>query len=266
MFENEYLTHEFFDVLPVVDGVITPCRFCQKIFQDVTKKPVWICPLGVNLDEFRFKPRSWSPKRGERFRWLFIGAPNYRKHSILEELHEVLFSRLPNEVELYIKTTGASMDGTGEDVIQRANWTVDNRSLPTDQIVKLHHASHGALSLHTGEGWGNFSMECFASGLPLVVTDYSATQDFCNQENSFPVKTQTASLGMFTDLTLRERVIVRTQVPDLMDTLRAVRDVMTDYPAALRKAQRARQTAVGHSWDASAKRLLDILDSPCLQN
>ena len=54
-------------------------------------------------------------------------------------------------------------------------------------IYGLTSACDVYLSLHRGEGFGLGVAEAMSLGLPVIVTDYSATTEFCNAENSIPV-------------------------------------------------------------------------------
>lgn len=54
-------------------------------------------------------------------------------------------------------------------------------------VYSLTNACDVYLSLHRGEGFGLGVAEAMLLGLPAVVSDYSATKEFCNQSNSIPV-------------------------------------------------------------------------------
>ncbi len=91
--------------LKAADLVIVPSRFCYDIFRPLTDKPMEICPEGVEPDVFTFKERiKPDPNKGEKFRFLWLGAPNPRKgyYTIMEFVKIV--EQLP-DIELYIKTT-----------------------------------------------------------------------------------------------------------------------------------------------------------------
>lgn len=256
MYESPFMPYEALIGLATADVIITPSRFCADLFREHTTAPIYTCPLGVDVDAFRFTPRSWRP--GQPFRWLYVGAPNPRKFTRLEQLHEVLLSRWPG-VHLYIKTTGADM-GALPDIL--ANGQVkevepgllvgpgavfDNRRLSREALVKLYHSAHGFLFLHAGEGWGLTACEALSTGLPLVLTDYSGSQEFADRSNSFPVK-------------LSGDVDQGYKWPDLEDSMRAVGEVMLDYPQALKIAKQGSRDMRRFTWGAAARKLASILD------
>lgn len=256
MYESPFMPYEAMVGLATADVVITPSRFCADLFRERTEAPIYTCPLGVDVEAFRFKPRSWRP--GSPFRWLYVGAPNPRKFTLMQQLHEVLLSRWPG-AHLYIKTTGADMDSLPE-VLSSGNVrevepgllvgpgaVFDNRRLDRGSLVDLYHSAHGFLFLHAGEGWGLTGMESLATGLPTVVTDYSGTQEFCDRGNSFPVKLS--------------GVVDRGYAwPDLEDAMRAVGEVMLDYPSALRRAKQGSRDMRRFTWGAAGRKLASILE------
>jgi glycosyltransferase involved in cell wall biosynthesis len=56
-----------------------------------------------------------------------------------------------------------------------------------DEVLGLIKASNVFLSLHRSEGFGLSIAEAMIIGTPTVVTDWSGSRDFCNDNNSYPV-------------------------------------------------------------------------------
>lgn len=59
--------------------------------------------------------------------------------------------------------------------------------LPRKDIYGLTNACDVYISLHRAEGFGIGVAEAMQLGKPVIVTDYSATTEFCNSDNSFPI-------------------------------------------------------------------------------
>ncbi len=64
--------------------------------------------------------------------------------------------------------------------------TIDNY-IPQQEIYGLTSACDVYISLHRGEGFGLGVAEAMSLGIPVIVTDYSATTEFCNRGNSIPI-------------------------------------------------------------------------------
>lgn len=279
MFEADNADYFFPEAFDRAEGIVTPTNFCKDAFIKITDKRVFVVPLGVNNKQFRYKRRQWLPHKGQKFRWLFYGAPNPRKYSILEKVYSYLFKDW-DMVELYIKTTGVQIENgvrelekagiefsEKDGVVVSDNWIFDNRYLPVEEVINIMHSSHGGLCLHMGEGFGANALEMMSTGLPIVISDYSGTKDFANEKNSYPVKTVTIKTSaIFGPSDKSESVIpVYAGFPDEMDALTKIKDVMTDYNQALSKGLFASQTAGEFNWDQSAKKLIKAakaIDTP----
>lgn len=276
MFESDDEDY-YLDMPEGCDLIVTPSEFCRGIFERATDVPVEVCNLGVDPKVFRYKKRK-PPEAGEKFRWLFLGAPNPRKYSILEEIHKALFSKIDN-VELYMKTTGADIKGGlkemgtqgldiegDNEIIRSGNWVVDNRFLPTEDLVDLIHSSHAFIALHMGEGWGQNLLEAMSTGLPAVVSDYSATQEFANETNAYPVPVvlEKTEVGIGKD-SVDQLIKIDAARPDPYRAIDQIMSVMQDYRGALKVGRKASKTASIKTWKRSAytlKSILKTLDSP----
>jgi len=65
-------------------------------------------------------------------------------------------------------------------------FTIDD-FIPQEDLVNLTNACDVYMSLHRGEGFGLGIAEAMSLGKPVIVTDYSATAEFCNIDNSIPI-------------------------------------------------------------------------------
>lgn len=91
--------------LKKADLIIVPSTFCEEIFRPYTNKPIRICFEGIEPDVYQFKERKIPDfSKGEKFRFLWLGAPNPRKgyYSVLEIIKVI--ESMPN-IEVYMKTT-----------------------------------------------------------------------------------------------------------------------------------------------------------------
>tara|TARA_Y100000385_G_scaffold288309_1_gene354602 strand:- start:135 stop:1181 length:1047 start_codon:yes stop_codon:yes gene_type:complete len=281
MCESEDEEYFFPDLAGKCDLILTPSEFCRDILSRATSIPIRVVPLGVDKRVFKYKKRKWRPERGEKFRWLFLGAPNMRKYSIMDEIFEMYLSKMPDDMELYVKTTGADIEGGIRELRKKSsyrtidldgelfrhnNCIIDNRFLETEELVKLIHSSHGMLALHMGEGWGQNVIECMATGLPVVVSDYSGTRDFANENNAYPVGVELRETEIDRGLiSVEETVKMRSAVPDIRQTLDAMFCVISDYKTATKKAKAASLVGNKFSWENSARKLARVvseLDSP----
>ena len=268
MYESPYVPPEMIEAIRIADQVIVPSRYCAELFARFTTRPISVCPLGVDLHVFRPRERSWRQGK-DRFRWLYVGAPNYRKMTILPELHRALLADLP--CELYVKTTGAlrtpemlkSFDAwaceiiSDGDIIRSHNWTVDNRAISPAALAEIYHSAHGFLFLHCGEGFGLTGLEAMATGLAPVISDSTGTQDFADKSCAYLVDAPIQPVRQLDS----DGVEFSHDLPwpDAVASMRAVGLVMTDYFEARRRGRAAAARAKEFSWEAAARTLCDSL-------
>ncbi len=107
MWEFLDLPQCYIDGLNKADAIIVPSAFCRDLFRRYIKKPISVCWEGIEPEKFPFYQRKFpNLNAGERFRFLWIGAPNPRKGYplILEAIK--LIEQIPHW-EIYIKTTAS---------------------------------------------------------------------------------------------------------------------------------------------------------------
>lgn len=282
MFENpgdEHALREVFKpAMNRADLVVVPSRFCVEMFERYTDTPIEVCPLGVDTDVWRYKRRRW-PGMGKNkknpFIWLYCGAPNRRKFTVLWEVWRVQREAFGRDVMLYLKHTGLDIDEPegakyvkefqrhetpqGE-VLTGGNVIVDNRRLELPQLVEIYHAAHGFLFLHCGEGWGLTGLEAMATGLPTVVTDYSGTQEFATKKTAYLVNSTHQTIPLKPD---PERPDLpetyEGQWPDFSDACAQAAAVQADYRRAQRIGRAGAKQAKALSWRAAGRRLAEIL-------
>jgi len=105
MWEFMDLPDSYIEGINKADAIIVPSRFCKDLFARYTNKPIEVCWEGIEPGRFNFYERKFPNfKKGERFRYLWVGAPNQRKgyQLVLEACK--LVEKMP-EIEIYIKTT-----------------------------------------------------------------------------------------------------------------------------------------------------------------
>lgn len=273
MFENPYdrdvLERCFRPAFEFADAIVTPSRFCVEMFRPLTDKPILVCPLGFEVERFRYRPRRWE--RGTPFVWGYVGAPNARKFSLLGDIWAAYLERR-GDCRLYVKTTGADTSQLADllartpdvrevepDLIVSRNVTFDNRMLPREALPDIYHRMHAFLFLHVGEGWGLTLLEAMATGLPVVATGYSGVLEYATARNAFLVKPRRVDQECI-DSTGRTFTVIQHQ-PDPHDALDCVHAVMSQYRLAAWRGARAARDVATLTWDNAARRLLEIVDA-----
>jgi len=246
-FEAEILPDEYRRAYHSADLVVVPSRHNLRVF---AAAGVFAerCPLGIDSNCFRFVERR-PPGRGERFRYLWVGAPNPRKGwPILDRAWKLEFER-DSQVELYVKTTCA--DGS----LQRAgNVIADGRCLTDQQLAALYASAHCFVFPSYGEGFGLTLAEAMATGLPAIFTSYGGVCDFASRDNAYPLKKRMIAVEYF-----GRNLMAATEPAALAAEMRRVQ---RNYPHALAKGRRAAaELACNLTWCKAALNLVAIVSA-----
>jgi len=272
------------------DLIIVPCEFCREVFSPVTNKPIVVCHEGADPEVFRFKERSMPDQsKGERFRYLWLGAPNPRKgYFTVIELVKAL-EQFSN-IEIYFKTTAnkklafsdlckvilmyfkkrewKKLKATATRYLnprieqalivhgRHKNIIFDSRKLSQQELVDLYHSAHCFIAPHCGEGWGLTLTEAMATGCPSVASHSTGVLDFFDSEVGYPVKCATGPVDL-QNYNIKARVFV----PDTKDFFEKVLSVYQNYREALKRGRKASyRIRTEFTWKKSAKRLSRIIE------
>jgi len=267
MYENAILDEPLRRAFEGVDLILTPSRWCAENFRRYTDVPVEVVPLGVDARAFPFRKRSLGP--GVRYRWLYLGAPNSRKFTILPQLFSGLLSRMPEVCELYVKTQSSrvtsseilslappgAIERDGE-VLRFANVTIDNRYLSRSDLLDVYHSAHGFLFLHCGEGFGLTGLEAMATGLAPVLAYHSGVLEYATPENCLPVGVTSTEIDTEHDEGIRRETL---PWPNLDDAVAQVSVAMTEPKRLAEMGRRASRDARRFSWQRTARGVCDAL-------
>ena len=296
MFEFVDLPKTYVANLHKADAIVVPCSFCRDLFKKYTDIPIEVCWEGVEPEKYPFYQRSFPKiKQGEKFRFLWIGAPNPRKGYplVLEAIK--LFENVP-EVEIYIKTTTEKTSvkkflktlwrrrreifrGKEAEREKKAFWGTlrrlprpslagkvrkfgklkniifDTRFLPHEELLDLYNSAHCFILPSFGEGWGLTLCEALATGAPCIAPKHTGTADFFDEEVGFTIKHE------LIEQTLKNYDLkTRGYVCDTQDMVSLMLTVMKHYNEALRRGKRGSERIKNKfTWDKSAKRLTELV-------
>jgi glycosyltransferase involved in cell wall biosynthesis len=97
----------YIDSLKKADYLVVPSAFCRDLFKKHFEKPIYVCWEGIEPEKFPFYQRKFPDHtKGEKFRFLWLGAPNARKGYQLVLEATKLAEECP-QWEIYIKTTAS---------------------------------------------------------------------------------------------------------------------------------------------------------------
>lgn len=234
-------------------AVITPSIWCHAILAPaLVNAPCRVVPLGYDPNRFPYVRREYE--MGERFRFLWVGAPNARKaFDQVARAWDVMGFADFDGFELYVKTTDASGEH-GIDVIRRRNVVFDDRYLSDEDLRALYESAHALVAPTMGEGFGLTFLEAMASGLPVITVNHSSQPEFLRRDAWY------AEHEMVTSRDVNGQPFPAAMVIPWELGRQMVR-VVKRYPVATKRAERAAKRArQQYTWANVAGRLVDTLD------
>lgn len=229
--EDNALVLKHLEGLRRADHIVVPSSWCVEIFKPHFNGKIDVVPLAVD-QEYSYKKRN--PKLP--FRWLYVGASNYRKGiDVIEDVWKHLLNN-PN-MELYIKTTGGEAVEQGKFQTD-SNVIVDTRRLSLNDLVEVYHSADAFLFPTAGEGFGLTLAEAMSTGLPCICTEYGGHLDFTDSDSVFYI-------GMDDN---GERVVANAA-----HLAREMKHVVSNYRKALLKGKRASRAVSRLTWDSSCR-------------
>jgi len=293
MWEFDELPVSYIKRLKYADMLIVPSSYCRDVFKKNYNKKVYVCWEGIEPELYPYKERK-LPQGNEKFRILWLGAPNPRKGYIfVQELIKIV-EQFP-KVEIYLKTTMSKstwgyaikyffkhwknicyekgklislvrilnkiptpkLFNTYREYGKYKNIIFDTRRLPYEDVRNLYYSAHLFVFPSLGEGWGLPLGEAMATGCPCIGIDYTGCKDFFDDEVGYTLKYNT-----FKDtLTNYDNLVVDIRIPETKDFVEKVIYVLNHYQEALNKAKKASERM--HSkftWERSALRLKEIIE------
>jgi glycosyltransferase involved in cell wall biosynthesis len=114
--------------------------------------------------------------------------------------------------------------------------------LPESAIYGLTNACDVYMSLHRGEGFGLGIAEAMSLAKPVIVTDWSASTEFCSLSNSLPVRYKLVPIKPFEADKTAYRGVIRWAEPDISHAATMLRTCRNNPDFAREIGERGRET------------------------
>ena len=183
------------EILNQNDAIIVPSNFNYKIFSHMQiKKPLYYIPHCIDKNIYN---KDVKPIREyDRYTFLFMGIWRDRKgtkqllEAWLKEFKEsdgfqlLIKTDKTKKAEEYIKHLKSELGiNKGFAPIIFENKVFDEKELPN--FIKSVDC---LISPHMGEGFGLLGLQCMALGIPVIITDFSGSQDYANETTATLIK------------------------------------------------------------------------------
>jgi glycosyltransferase involved in cell wall biosynthesis len=244
------LPPEWIVAIDYVDAVMTPSTFCRDIIRKYTSKPVLLVPHPVQVAPGRAVA---MPEAGRSFRVLTMFNCNsslYRKNPFGSiDAFKLAFGDDPG-VELILKVSDGRQHKS--DIAQLVkqigparNIRIIDAMMAENDLDRLIRSADVYLSLHRSEGFGLTVADAVMRGVPVVVTGWSGTQDFCQPDLAYVVGHRLVAVDDPHPAYCHVRES-RWADPSIDDAARHLQEVRRDPIRALVRAAALRERLIAH--------------------
>lgn len=244
--------------------------FCGSVPQNVAEiaKILYpLCPLPESIpDRYSIRRKYGIPESSFVAFFNFdFKSSYYRKNpeGVIRAFHMALGTR--TDCRLVFKTMRADkassesnkmMSLIGELGLKDRVVCID-RFIPSEDLLGLTNACDVYMSLHRGEGFGITVAEAMQLGKPVIVTDYSATTEFCNISNSIPIPYRLVEPKQ-EEIDIPEyRFVKKWAEPDIEAAALALKQLYDDRNYAARLGAEARKSISEQFSDANFKKSIE---------
>lgn len=209
----EFTEHrtDFAEIFRQADEIWTPSDYSRRTFVNagVDFDKVQVVPNGIDPQLFKPLGDRYPLKTSKKIKLLFVGGTIYRKGiDILLQAYTRIF-RPSDDICLVIKDMGGDSfyrnRNAREDILKimrepdAPEIIYLEDSLTEHEMASLYRACDIFVSPYRGEGFSLPTLEAMACGLPVVVTQGGATDDFVDESVGWLVKSGKVSIGTTLD-------------------------------------------------------------------
>ncbi len=184
------------------DEVWAPSRFAAEAIAEKVLVPVLAMPHAISFNRPQGDFRGKFGLPADKFLFLFLydlNSYSERKNpaAVLDAFRR---SGLAGRgAALVIKVHGAATNGADLDRLRAACADLPGtvllaQTLKRAEVYELESACDCFVSLHRSEGFGLAVAECMYLGKPVIATDWSATAEYLDATNGFPVRCRLVTL------------------------------------------------------------------------
>jgi|GEM_PF-569222 len=205
--EYTKLPQEFVDFFKDAHELWTPSNYSRQAFVNsgIDFNKVQVIPNGIDPELFKPEGNKYKLNTNKKIKFLFVGGTIARKGiDLLLKSYVDAFSN-KDDVCLVIKDMGGNSFYKGQTAqnmikeIQNVETYPEieyiNKELDENEMISLYRACDVFVSTYRGEGFSMPTLEAMACGLPVVVTEGGATDDFVDSAFAWKIKSEQVEIN-----------------------------------------------------------------------
>lgn len=226
------------------DGVVVPDEYLVTVFETSgVTIPIYVLPIPMVLEPYKKTPiHSIHPSKP----FTFIDASATKNPGILIEAFAHMFGNNP---DVHLLMRAGHINSHAAEVIKKAmdkvgpmtNITFEEGKISLPEFIQRLSSSDCFINLSRGEGFSFIPREALALGLPVIITDNTASKTIC--KSGFVRAVPSDKLGpsswlykfMFTETCGQQFDC------EIQDVEAAMLDVYNNYATYIEKARQGRE-------------------------
>lgn len=271
--EFTQISIDMFEIFQKADYIWAPSNFTRQSFIDsgIDFNKVQIVPNGINPELFKPYGDKFNLKTNKKLKILYCGGTIYRKG--IDVLLESYINNFNSEDDicLVIKDMGGDSFYKGQTFEEQIHEIQSKANSPEiiyikemlteNEMAALYRDCNVFVSPYRGEGFSLPTLEAMACGLPVIVTEGGATEDFVLDDFSWKIEAVAKSIGnKIGDKELTgEAYLLEPSVEDLSSILKFIyKNPSVLYSKGLIASSYARKY---WTWRRASLKMLSLLDS-----
>jgi glycosyltransferase involved in cell wall biosynthesis/predicted SAM-dependent methyltransferase len=205
--EFSQLRKDFFEIFSQADEIWTPSNYSRQSFIDsgLDFDKVQVIPNGIDPQLFKPDGEKFNLPTNKKFKFLYVGGTIFRKGiDILLESYIREFNA-NDDVCLIIKDMGGDSFYKGQTARHTIEKIMSTAGTPEiiyydnymteEEMSSLYRACDVFVCPYRGEGFSLPTLEAMACGLPVIVTEGGATNDFVDEEVGWLLPSKKLEIG-----------------------------------------------------------------------
>ncbi len=205
------LPKRFVDIFLQADELWVPSNFTRQAYinSGIPFNKVQVVPNGVDPNLFQPNGRVFELQTKKKLKFLYVGGTTFRKgFDVLLQSYVSAFTS-KDDVVLVVKDMGTESVYRGQTSEEMINAVINTPGSPEiiyikeylteEEMASLYRACDVFVSPYRGEGFSLPALEAMASGLPVIVTEGGATEDFVLESFAWKVPSYKISIGTMID-------------------------------------------------------------------
>ncbi len=267
------LPRRFVEIFKNADELWVPSNYTRQAFinSGLDFNRIQVIPNGIDPELFQPKGKIFRLNTDKRLKFLYVGGTTYRKGiDILLQSYVSTFTSKDN-VTLVVKDMGTESfykGQTAEEQIETIKRTPNTPEiiyikdyLAEEEIASLFRACDVFVSPYRGEGFSLPTLEAMACGLPVIVTQNGATEDFVLDSFAWKIPSYKISIGsqIDNDPLVGEAFILEPDGDYLSGLMRAIYQNPSDITVRGLIASKYARTL--WTWKRSTLKILSRIDA-----